>query len=259
MRLARALGLLALVASGAGAGAAPATGGAGGAAAGATDAAGEIATARAEALQALQDPGAAADAWARASRAAERALRRLSPAWADAVDAGGDPGAAAARVETTGAEALYWLALASWEGARPRGFAALLSVKDFALRSMERVAVLDERVDCGGPHRALGSWRAALPAAVGGGAAPARAHFARAHALGPSCPWNRVQEAATLTVLLQDRKRFETLLGEVLAAPPTGPSASPPADPEVVRQGEVDEAARRAARDLLARRDRLFR
>ena len=227
----------------------------------------DLAAARAAARLALRDPAAAPAAWADVSAAAERALRRQAPAWAEAVDAGGDAGAAAARVDAVGAEALYWLALASWEGARARGFAALLSVKDFAFRSMERVAAIDERIDHAGPRRALGAWRAGLPAAVGGGAAASRAEFARAREIAPSCPWNRVQEAATLRVLLQDREGFEALLGEVLAAPAAaGPGAaaspgSPPrgADDEASRRAEEEEAARRAARDLRARADRLFR
>jgi hypothetical protein len=240
----------------------------------------DLAAARAASRLAVRDPAAAPGAWAEAAAAAERDLRRQAPAWAEAVDAGGDAGAAASRVDAAGAEALYWLALASWEGARARGFAALLSVKDFAFRSMERVAALDERIDHGGPRRALGAWRAGLPAAVGGGAAAARAEFARAREVAPSCPWNRVQEAETLMVLLQDRKGFEALLGEVLAAPPPAGSeapapaaaspdaAAPPGgssrgtaspDDEAARRAEEDEAARRAARDLLGRADRLFR
>jgi hypothetical protein len=213
---------------------------------GSSDPAAALAEARAAARRARLGPAPAA--WSEAAAAAERALRLLSPAWAAAVDAGGDAGAAAARVGPEGAEALYWLARASWEGARARGFAAVLAVKPFAMPSMERVAALDERLDHAGPRRALGSWRAGLPAAVGGGAEAARAEFRRARELAPGWPWNAVEEAATLRVLLQDRKGFEALLAEVLSGPPGG--EVPP---------EEAEAARRAARDLLARADRLFR
>lgn len=250
----------------------------------------DVSAARAAGRRARLNPAAGPIAWGEVAAAAERALRRQAPAWAEAVDAGEDAGRAASRVDAAGAEALYWLALASWEGARAKGFAALLSVKDLVFRSMERVAALDERIDRAGPRRALGAWRAALPAAVGGGAAASRAEFARAREIAPGCTWNRVQEAATLRVLLQDRKGFEALLAEVLAVPatpgsgppsspgdaagaggapgapgaaPAGPDALPAAaaapDAEAASLAAEDEAARRAARDLLARADRLFR
>lgn len=206
----------------------------------------EVRLARAEAFRALQSPADAAEAWPLAGRAAERALRRLAPAWAAAVDAGA-PASAASRVEVAAAEPLYWLALAAWSGAQAKGFAAVLAVKDVALASMEQVALLDARIDCGGPHRALGAWRAALPAAVGGGAERSRGHFEKALAIGPRCQWNRVREAETLFVLVQDRRAFEAALGEALA----------PGDPDP-EWGPENDAARRAARDLLGRKDRLF-
>ncbi|MEY2667847.1 MAG: hypothetical protein RJA59_485, partial [Pseudomonadota bacterium] len=102
----------------------------------------DLRLARAEAFRALSDPAGARGAWLASSRAAERALRRLSPAWAAAVEAG-DLVGAPSRVGPEGAEALYWVALATWSAARDRGLAALLAVKDPALAAMERVAALD--------------------------------------------------------------------------------------------------------------------
>jgi hypothetical protein len=206
----------------------------------------ELRLARAEAFRALENPAEASDAWIRASRAAERALRRLSPRWAAAVDAG-EPVEAAAQVDESGAEALYWLALAAWSGAQAKGFSAILAVKDVALASMERAAELDGTTDCAGPHRALGAWKAALPAAVGGGADRARIHFEKALSLGPRCRLTRLREAETLFVLLQDKKEFESALEEVLS--------SADADP---RWAPEDAIARRMARELLTREPRLF-
>jgi hypothetical protein len=113
---------------------------------------------------------------------------------------------------------------------------------------MERAAALDERLDCGGPRRALGAWLALLPSAAGGGAAASRAAFARAHELGPRCQQNKVREAETLAVLLQDRALFERLLGEVLASD----------DARAAEWRAENGLARAQARALLARRDRLF-
>ncbi len=212
------------------------------------DPAAELRLARAQAFRALSDPARAAEAWPAAARAAERALRRLSPDFGAAVDAGKPAAEAAARVEPPGAEALYWLALATWSSAQQKGVAALLAVKDAALAMMERAAALDERTDFGGPQRALGAWRASLPGPAGGGVAAARAHFDRARGIAPGYQLTRVREAETLCVLLQDRARFEALLGEVLAA---DEGALPEAAPET-------RLAKRLAEALRARAGRLF-
>jgi len=206
----------------------------------------EIRLARAEAFRAIAEPGAAREAWVASSRAAERALRKISPEWGAAVDAGdlvGAPG----RVGPEGAEALYWLALATWSSAQSKGLAALLAVKDPALAAMERAAALDGAIDCAGPHRALGAWTAALPAAVGGGVARSRRHFDETRASGAACLLNRVREAESLLVLLQDRVAFERMLSDVEGA----------ADPDP-RWAPENAVARRLARDLRGRATRLF-
>jgi hypothetical protein len=206
----------------------------------------ELRLARAEAFRALATPASARAAWLASSRAAERALRRLSPAWAAAVEKG-DLAGAPSHVGPEGAEALYWLALATWSSAREKGLPALLAVKDPALAAMERAASLDGAIDCGGPHRALGAWAAALPVAVGGGVARSRRHFEQARALGPGCLLTTVAEAGSLLVLLQDRAAFDRSLAEVEGAPDADPRWAP-----------ENEVARRQARELRARAARLF-
>jgi TRAP transporter T-component len=213
-----------------------------------SDAAPLVALARANAFRAQSTPSAAREAWRDAARAAERALRLASPAFAAAVDGGDDPGRAARSVTSAGAEPLYWLAVATMGMAQVRGMAAVLAVKDAARAMAERSAVLDERVDHGGPRRALGAWLATIPSAAGGGAAAARRELERALALDPSYQLTRVRDAETLAVLLQDRKRFDVLLGEVLAF---DEARAPEIAPE-------NRLAKQLARDLLARRDRLF-
>lgn len=213
------------------------------------DAVAEVRLARAEAFRALGASGPAArEAWEASARAAERALRRLAPAWAEAIDRGEDPAAAAARVDAAGAEPLYLLARGTMRAAQAVGYAAVLAVKDAALAMMSRAAELDERVDAAGPHRALGAWRAMLPVAAGGGAAASRAHFDRAQALAPGEPLARVAEAETHAVLVQDAARFEALLQQVLAEEP---GKLPDRAPELA-------IAKRRARELLERKARLF-
>jgi hypothetical protein len=210
----------------------------------------EVRIARAEAFRALAapDPDRARQGWDASARAAERALRRVAPAWAQAIDQGEAPAAAAVRVEAPGAEPLYLLAQGAMRAAQSTGYAAVLAVKDVALAMMARAAALDERVDAAGPHRALGAWRAALPIAAGGGATASREHFDRARALAADDLLARVAEAETYAVLVQDEKLFEALLGETLAF---DPARAPARAPE-------NEIARRRARDLLERRVRLF-
>ena len=210
----------------------------------------ELRLARAEAFRGLsaQAPALAREAWEASARAAERALRKISPGWAEAIDRGDDPAAAAARVDAPGAEALYLLAQGAMRAGQATGYAAVLAVKDSALAMMARAAELDERVDAAGPHRALGAWRAALPIAAGGGAAASRGHFDRARALAPDDQLARVAEAETWAVLVQDEIRFDQLLDGVLAF---DLGRDPVRAPE-------NALAKRRAKDLLQRKARLF-
>jgi hypothetical protein len=207
-----------------------------------------LALARAHAYRALAAPAAAQDAWREASRAAERALKIAGPNLADVIDRGDAPARVAAKVNARGAEPLYWLALATMGMAQARGMAAVLAVKDEARAMMERAAELDDRIDFAGPHRTLGVWLATIPSAAGGGAGAARAQFERARSLFPAYQLNLVRDAETLAVLLQDRTRFEALLGQVLAF---DEASAPEIAPE-------NRLAKGLARELLARRDRLF-
>ena len=207
-----------------------------------------LALARAHAYRALAVPAAAPDAWRDASRAAERALRFAQPAVAGVIDRGDAPARVAAKVDAHGAEPLYWLALATMGMAQARGMSAVLAVKDDARAMMERAAELDERIDFAGPRRALGVWLATIPSAAGGGAGASRAQFERARRLFPAYQLNLVRDAETLAVLLQDRKRFEVLLGQVLAFD----------EASTLDIAPENRLARRLARDLMARRDRLF-
>jgi hypothetical protein len=132
--------------------------------------------------------------------------------------------------------------------AQSRGMSAVLAVREAARALMQRAAELDERVDHGGPRRALGAWLATLPSAAGGGAAAARAQLERARALSPVYQLTKVRDAEVLAVLLQDAARFDALLREVLAF---DVAAAPEIAPE-------NRLAQRLARALVARRDRLF-
>jgi hypothetical protein len=207
-----------------------------------------VSLARAEAFQAQAGAAGAREAWRDCASAGERALRVAAPRFAEAIDRGEEAGKAAAVVDREGAEPLYWLAFCTMGMAQSRGMAAVLAVRDAARLMMQRAAELDERVDFGGPRRALGAWLATLPSAAGGGARAARAQLERARSLFPHYQLTRVRDAEVLAVLLQDGARFDALLAEVLAF---DVAAAPEIAPE-------NRLAQRLARALVARRDRLF-
>jgi TRAP transporter TatT component family protein len=204
--------------------------------------------ARAHAFRAQAWPADAVEAWRASSAAAERALGVLAPGFGERAGRGEPSSSAAAAVERAGAEALYWLGLATLGMGQARGVAALLAVKDESHALLARAAALDEQVDHGGPRRALGTLLATVPSAAGGGAAAARVELERAGALAPDYQLTRVRDAEVLAVLLQDGARFDALLREVLAY---DPERTPDIAPE-------NRLAQRLARELQKRRDRLF-
>jgi hypothetical protein len=210
----------------------------------------ELPLARAEAFRALaaEAPDEQRSGHDASARAAERALRRLAPRFAEAIDAGRPAAEAAALVEAGGAEPLYWLALGRMGAAQATGHTAVLAVRRPVMALMERAADLDERVDAGGPLRALGAWAAMLPSAAGGGLARSRERLARAAALFPDEPFRRLAEATGPALLTQDAAAFDRLVGEVLAL---APEADPARAPEL-------SLAQRRARALLDKRGRLF-
>jgi hypothetical protein len=215
------------------------------------DVSARLGIARAQAFRARASPAEAREAWRDCARAAEEALEAVAPGFAEALekgDKGQDMAHAAAAVNARGAEPLYWMALATMGMAQERGMVALLAVKDAARAMMERAGELDERIDYGGPRRALGAWLATLPSAAGGGAAAARRQLEKALALFPAYQLTRVIDAQVLAVLLQDKARFEAELNQVLAF---DESKAPEIGPE-------NRLAKKLARELLARRGRLF-
>lgn len=132
-----------------------------------------------------------------------------------------DPGRALEAVGREDVPGLYWTA-ASWGAAialgadRPDLIADLPVVRALFARAL----ALDEAFGQGALHEALIAIEA-LPEAMGGSAARARAHFRRAvelskgRAAGPY-----VTLAATVAVSEQNRAEFETLLKQALAVDP---------------------------------------
>jgi hypothetical protein len=177
---------------------------------------------------------------------AELALRGASPGFAGAHAEGRTFAQAVAAVETAAAPqlALMVCALDAWS--RARGIPTFLGQRQKVREGIERLVELDPSVLGGAPWRLLGTWLAATPAAAGGDLARSREAFEKALAAAPAHLENRVALASTWAVKAQDRTLFETLLGEVIAAP---------AEQEPVPE---NAAARARAGELLARVDALF-
>jgi predicted anti-sigma-YlaC factor YlaD len=144
---------------------------------------------------------------------------------------------------------LYWTA-ASWGAAATLGLDRPALVGDLPIvRSLiDRALALDERFGGGAIHEVLISLEA-VPEAMGGSAARARAHFDRAVVLcHGQCAGAYVTLATSLALGAQDRKEFVSLLEQALAV-----------DPDVDKSRRLANLiAQRRARVLMARVDDLF-
>lgn len=144
---------------------------------------------------------------------------------------------------------LYWTG-AAWGGAVALGLDQPALVADFpAVRALlGRALALDEAWDHGAIHAALISLEA-VPEAMGGSRARARAHFERAVALSDGAAAGPYVSYATGVALADaDRAAFEQLLRQALAV-------DPDRDPG---QRLANHVAQRRARHLLDRADALF-
>jgi tetratricopeptide (TPR) repeat protein len=160
-----------------------------------------------------------------------------------------DPVKAAARIQKRDVPMLYWTA-AAWGSAislgkdKPEMLADLPAIRAL----MERGLALDESYEGGAMHEAMIVLEA-LPEAMGGSIDRARAHFARAVALGhdaKASPY--VTLATSVSVLKQDRNEFRTLLEKALTYDPNK-------DPS---QRLATIVLQRKARALLDRQDEFF-
>jgi hypothetical protein len=160
-----------------------------------------------------------------------------------------DPARAAARIQKRDVPMLYWTA-AAWGSAislgkdRPELLADLPAIRAL----MDRGVTLDEGFEGGAMHEAL-ILLDALPEAMGGSEARARAHFARAVALSKdtkASPY--VTLAQSVSVRKQDRREFESLLDRALVF-------DPDKEPS---QRLVTIVLQRKARALLEHEDEFF-
>jgi predicted anti-sigma-YlaC factor YlaD len=161
-----------------------------------------------------------------------------------------DPDAVLARTTVKQVPVLYYTG-ASWAAAFAVDITdSQLSVEQSLFEAiMRRALVLDESWERGSIHDFFISWEAGH-AGTGGSIAKAREHFERAKKLAAGQRLSPlVSFAESVSVAQQNKKEFEQLLNEVVAA-----------DPEALapEQRLANILAQRRARWLLSREDELF-
>ena len=115
---------------------------------------------------------------------------------------------------------------------------------------IDRMLVLDETFNYGGPHALMGSLFAARPINVGGQPEEAKFHFHEAFEISESkyLLWQFFY-AKYYAVQIQDRELFVTTLENIISAP----------EDLLPEENIPNEIARQKAKDLLAKVDEYFR
>lgn len=178
----------------------------------------------------------------------ERAMVAASPDFEAKMRGGGKIPEAVATVPKEGVPAMYWYATALGKWAKRKGFGVLVGQKDNVKATMDRCLALDPNFFYGGPHRYFGAFYAVAPTFAGGDLEKSKVHFNKSLEIEPNYVGTKVLWAAELAVKQQEEEVFETLLGEVLAAPD---DIIPELTPEVI----VEKAK---AKELLAEQEDLF-
>jgi len=189
-----------------------------------------------------------ADTYQQGIRAAERALRALSPEFAEAMSAGQPVEGALGSLEENAVGALYWRATNLGKWARLDGFATVLGYKDEIRAIMTRCMELDRYYFFAGPDRYFGAFFAIAPSYAGGDLDRSRQHFDESIRRQPNYFGTHVLYAEELAVKLQDRDLYMEHLNFVI-------NGDPESLPEAAAENRVEQ---RKARAALERVDELF-
>ncbi len=196
----------------------------------------------------FSDEEALGDTYQSSIRAAERALRALSPEFARRMAAAERVDQSVSVLQANAVPALYWRAAALGRWAQRQGFATVLSFKDEIRAVMTRCLELDRYYFFAGPDRYFGAFFAIAPAYAGGDLDRSRQHFEESVRRAPNYFGTRVLFAENYAVKSQNRQLFEEQLRMVL-------DGDPESLPEAAPENRVEQ---RKARALLERADELF-
>lgn len=194
------------------------------------------------------DESALSDTYQSSIRAAERALRVMSPEFARRMAAGEQVEQAVSALQANAVPALYWRAAALGRWAQRQGFATVLSHKDEIRAVMTRCLELDRYYFFAGPDRYFGAFFAIAPSYAGGDLDRSRQHFDESLRRFPNYFGTRVLYAENYAVKAQNRQLFEEQLRMVI-------DGDPESIPEAAPENRIEQ---RKARDLLQRMDELF-
>ncbi len=143
---------------------------------------------------------------------------------------------------------IYWAYgnLGKWSVLK--GFTTVVKNKSKLKAFVDAAAKLDPTFYHGAPDRGLGAYYAKAPSFAGGDLVKSKIHFDKSLALAPNYLGTKVLMAEYWTVKKQDRKLFEKLLKEVIAA-----------DPNIVPDiAPIQKIEQRKAKKLLTQAEELF-
>ncbi|HJL17873.1 MAG TPA: TRAP transporter TatT component family protein [Sandaracinaceae bacterium LLY-WYZ-13_1] len=196
----------------------------------------------------FSDEEAMGDTYQSGIRAAERALRALSPEFAEAMAAGQRVEEAVGVLDADAVPALYWRATNLGKWARRDGFATVLSYKDEIRAVMSRCLELDRYYYFAGPDRYFGAFFSIAPTYAGGDIDRSRQHFEESIRRFPDYFGTRVLFAEEYAVKAQDRELYEEQLRYVIEGDPESLEGAAP-------ENRVEQ---RKAQAAMERIDELF-
>jgi tetratricopeptide (TPR) repeat protein len=182
------------------------------------------------------------------TRAAERALSAMSPAFAEKMASGERIEEAISVLNASAVPALYWRSSNLGRWATLESFATLLSYKDEIRAIMEFCLDEDPHYFYQGPDRYFGVFYAKAPGFAGGDMKKSAAHFNVAIDAHPNYLGTRILMAEEWAVKEDNRALFEELVNYVLKA---DPNAIPALVPEAMCE-------KRKAKKLMAEIDDIF-
>jgi TRAP transporter T-component len=182
------------------------------------------------------------------TRAAERALSAMSPAFAEKMASGARIEDAISVLNKSAVPALYWRSSNLGRWAKLESFATLLSYKDEIRAIMEFCLNEDPLYWYQGPDRYFGVFYAVAPSFAGGDMKKSAAHFNVAIDANPNYFGTRILMAEEWAVKEDNRPLFEELVNYVLAG---DPNVIPAIAPE-------NTCEQRKAKKLMAEIDDIF-
>ena len=179
---------------------------------------------------------------------AEKALQFSAPTMVAKVKDGSKWSDAVASAPIEAIDGLYWYAVNLGKWAASKGFVTKLRYKDDIKNTMVRVQELNPDYYYGASQRYFGAFEAATSGLAGGSLEKSYENFERSNQMAPEYLATKVLWAEYWAIKKQDKKKFEELLKDVLAADPT---KNPLLEPENRKEQEK-------AKKLLAAMDEHF-